>query len=198
MNEPYHFFLSISAKSIIDPMVPKCPFIPYHLKEISKWTQEPHITLLGFNTYEKPHEVQASIAKQLLSCHIAPLYITINGYRGGTAPGQMRCLLIDKEAKKELLRLRKLLAHIVESHVVHKTTFKKYLNHLCPFFHIAVGRTMSPANLDTLASSLRGRYIEVDSLDLEIRQEHTVLDTTKIFIGMKEGEEPLYRLVYQT
>jgi len=198
-NEPYHFFLSIPAMEIIAGLIRKYPYITRHLKEISRWTEEPHVTILGFNSYVEPYVVKAAISEWLLSCRIAPICLTLDGYRGGSA-GQTQVLLFDKNDNKELRKLREGISKIVRYYVVHEGTFKKYLNHLCPIFHIAIGRTMSHANLDTLASSVRGMLLETGYLKLEIRRGTKILEKTPVYIGMKKGvrEEVLYRIVYST
>jgi len=197
MNEPYHFFLSIPASSLINPLMRKYTFLQHHMAEISQWTQEPHITILGFNSYIEPSVIKADLSEILLSYHIAPLCATIDGCAGHGIT-QMNCLLIDREDARVLRQLRKRLSAAILPYVAHRGTFKKYLNHLCPTFHIAVGKTMSPANLETLASTLRGTSIKTDFLTLEVRKGKTVLQETPLYLGMEKNVGAEYRVVYST
>lgn len=172
-------------------------FLTHHLTEISRWTKEPHITILGFNSYIEPSVIKAVLSETLLSYRIAPLCATIDGCAGhGTT--QMNCLLINREDARVLRQLRKRLSSAILPYVAHRGTFKKYLNYLFPIFHIAIGKTMSPANLETLASTLRGKSIETDSLTLEVRKGKTVLQETSLYLGMEEDVRAEYRVVYST
>lgn len=197
MNEPYHFFLSISASSLINPLMRRYTFLTHHLTEISRWTQEPHITMLGFNSYIEPSVIKAFLSETLLSYRVAPLCATIDGCAGHSVE-QMNCLLIDREDARVLRQLRKKLSAAILPYVAHRRTFKRYLNYLFPIFHIAVGKTMSPAHLETLASTLRGKSIKTDFLTLEVRKGKTVLQETPLYLGMEKNVGGEYRVVYST
>ncbi|NTV44329.1 MAG: hypothetical protein HGA67_01360 [Candidatus Yonathbacteria bacterium] len=183
-EEPLHFFVSIPFGEILHPETIRYPFLNRHIHEASPWG-DAHTTIGSFESFMPIYTIEETLRDVFSGIKVAPLLITIQG-PGKYIPNRTQVILFEKNGGKTLKHLRQRFYTSIKNFVPNKKDFYRKKDRLSPIFHIGIGKTMTPANLETVGNHLRGKSISIHSLELEVRQGKRIVKRTDITLGTRE------------
>jgi hypothetical protein len=183
-EEPLHFFVSIPFGEILHPETIRYPFLRRHIHEVSPWG-DAHVTIGGFESFMPIYTIEETLRDAFSSMKVAPLLLTIQG-PGEYIPNRTQVILFEKNGGKTLKHVRKKFYISIKNLISNKKDFYRKKDRLSPIFHIGIGKTMTPANLETVGNHLRGISVSIHSLELEVRQGRRIIKRTDITLGTQE------------